>query len=156
MLGYAKNLNFDVVSPQLKIMSQLQLFMHMAEEAANHLGFSKDLLYQFLLEEERKSTSYVGDGVAIPDLKIQGIKRPFLILVTMAHGLEFNAADRLPVNLACLVLSPESDGPYHLRRLSRVSRFFKNDDLRKKLGDAEDEVTIRSLLINSEGWMMAA
>jgi PTS system nitrogen regulatory IIA component len=54
------------------------------------------------------------------------------------------------------LLSPERDGPLHLRRLSSLSRLFKCDALVTKIKDAKDETTIRSLLIDPQGWMLAA
>jgi PTS system nitrogen regulatory IIA component len=80
-----------------------------------------------------------------------------MMLATLAREIDdFKSADDQPVNLVAFILSPETDGPLHLRRLSRTSRMLKNETLRKRLQEAKDELAIRSLLIDPEGWVLAA
>jgi len=45
------------------------------------------------------------------------------------------------------LLSPENDGPYHLRRLSRLSRFFRDETICQKLQGAESEDALRAILL---------
>ena len=156
MNDYSRDLHFDVVLPQLKAMSFKQVLMNFAQHASKHLNVSEERLYEMLIEKEEKASSGIGDNIAIAHLKTVGPQRPFNILATLDRPVECDAIDDQPVDVVCLVLSPEADGPYHLRRLARVSRLLTNDMLHKKLHDAKDEQEIRSLLIDPEGWLMAA
>ena len=156
MNDYGRDLHFDVVLPRLKAMSFKQVLRQFAHHASEHLNVSEERLYNMLVEKEEKASSGIGDNIAIAHLKAVGPQKPFNMLATLQRPVECNAIDDEPVDVVCLVLSPETDGPYHLRRLARVSRLLTNDQLHKRLHDARDEQEIRSLLIDPEGWLMAA
>jgi PTS system nitrogen regulatory IIA component len=157
MLEYGKDLHFDLVLPRLKLVSAKQVLIEFVQHAARHQKISEHLLFEQLSKRENESGSGIGDGIAIPHLQIQGPQTSFTILATMAREIDdFKSTDDAPVNLAAFVLSPESDGPLHLRRLSRISRMLKNETMHKRLIEAQDELAIRSVLIDPEGWMLAA
>ncbi len=157
MLEYGKDLHFDLVLPRLKLVSAKQVLIEFAQSAAAHLKVSEHLLCEHMLARENESGSGIGDGVAIPHLQIQGPKKSFTVLATFAREInDFKSTDNTPISLAAFVLSPESEGPLHLRRLSRISRLLKNDVMNKRLREANDELSIRSLLIDPDGWMLAA
>ena len=44
-------------------------------------------------------------------------------------GMGVDLEQSQPVDLLFLLLSPETDGPYHLRRLSRISRLLRDSRL---------------------------
>ena len=157
MLEYGKDLHFDLVLPRLKLVSAKQVLMEFAQDAARNLKVSEHLLFEQLIKREHESGSGIGDGIAVPHIQIQGPQKNFTVLATLAREIaDFKSTDDAPVNLAAFVLSPESDGPLHLRRLSRISRMLKNEIMRKRLLEAQDEIAIRSALIDPEGWMLAA
>ena len=156
MFDYGKDLTFDLVLPRLKFVSSKQVLMEFARDAAKNLQLSESLLFEKLWEQEQASSSGIGGGVAIVHLKAVGPQRPFVILATLDREIDFNAIDGAPVNIAAFVLSPESDGPLHLRRLSRISRLLSNEILQKRILEARDELAVRSLLIDPDGWLLAA
>lgn len=156
MNAYSRDLQFDVVLPRLKVVSYKQVLLEFSRRAEKHLGISARALFDLLQEKENEATSGVGEGVAIPTLQVRGPQQAFTMLVTLERPVECNAVDNQPVDVVCLVLSPENEGPFHLRRLSRVSRLLKNETLHSKLRDAHDVEAMRALLIDPEGWLLAA
>jgi len=84
------------------------------------------------------------------------IQSPFTMLMTIDKPSNHETPDGSPVDLYCLLISPLSDGPIHLRRLSRLSRLMKNETLHKRIRETQDSDVIRSLLLDPEGWLMAA
>jgi len=156
MNDYNRDLHFDLVLPHLKVVSYKQILMEFSTIAEKHLGISGEKLFQLLLSQEEKSSSGIGENVAIPHLQVRGPQKPFTIMATLDRPVNCNAIDNQPVDLVCLVLSPESEGPFHLRRLSRISRLLKNEKLHKKLQEANDKQAIQTLLIDPEGWLLAA
>ena len=156
MSDYSRDLHFDVILPRRKIVSYKQVLMIFAGEAAKHLDIARTRVFELLSEQETRGSSGVGAGVAIAHLQMRGPQRPLSVLATLARPVDVRAADNQPADLACLVLSPASDGPRHLRRLSRISRLLLNAALHRKLCEARDEQAIRALLIDPEGWLAAA
>lgn len=154
--GYEKDLQFDLILPRVKGMSKKQILIQLSKAAAKHLNRSETSLLDALLTKEHARSSGIGDGTAMPNIKIKGLLRPFALLATLNQSIDFEANDEVPVDLVAVIISPESEGPKHLRRLSRVSRLLKNDDLHQKLCEADDADIIQSLLIDPEGWLLAA
>jgi len=156
MNDYARDLHFDVILPRLKIVNYKQVLLACAKEAEKHLGISSQTLFELLIEKEKQAGSGIGNNVAIPHIQVRGPQRVFTLLATLEQPIDFNSIDNEPVDIIGFVLSPESDGPYHLRRLSRVSRLLKCPELRQKLHEAPDEMTMHALLMDPDGWLLAA
>ena len=156
MNTYTHDLHVDMIVPKLKATNQKEIFTALSKQAEKHLNISAKALGQLLLKKEEKIGSGIGDGVAIPHIQVRGPQKPFTTLITLDKPVEFQAKDNEPVDIICMILSPEADGPLHLRRLSRISRLLKNKTLDSKLREARDTHSIRTLLMDPEGWLMAA
>lgn len=156
MPDFTKDLYFNTILPQFHADTFKQVLTALAKEASNHLNISEELLAQSLMEKEESISSSIGDGVAVPNLKIKGLKEPFTVLITLRKEINFNATDEIPVDVVCLVLSPENEGAGHLRRLSRISRALKSPVLHKKIQGTDDAEIIQSLFMDPDGWLLAA
>lgn len=99
-----------------------------------------DDLYRRLTEREKLGSTGLGDGVAIPHCKLDGIDEVFLAIGICRRDVEFAAADDEPVHVFFLIVSPEDRPAAHLKALAEVSRWLKSDDHVEEilqLGDAE-------------------
>ncbi len=150
------NIQANIVLPRIKAASQKQALAILASEIAARINCSEELLLDGLIDKEEGSSSGTGDGVAIPHLKLSGIQGRFIALATLDTPVDFNAVDNKPVDVVCILLSPEQDGPVHLRGLSRISRMLKNKELCQRLRETDDKVVIQSLFDDPEGWSIAA
>jgi len=86
-----------------------------------------DLLYRRLLERERLGTTALGQGVAVPHCKIDGLDEVVVAVGLFKKGIEFEAADEEPVRLLFLVISPTAAPAAHLQSLAAISRWVKED-----------------------------
>lgn len=93
---------------------------------------------QLLLSEEREASGIDG-GVAIPHIKSTPLKKPHVLLAKLETPIDFGSIDGEPVDLVCVVLSPQMDGVLHLRRLSRITRLFRESFVLEKLRNAASE-----------------
>ncbi len=151
-----RDTQIDYIIHHLNAGSPRHALELLAQDVADKISYQEHSLFQRLIDKEEITSSAIGDGVAIPHLKIRHLENPFTALAVLNRPLDFKALDRKSVDLICLVLSPERDGPLHLRKLSRISRMFKNKELCDRIREAKDEQAVRSLLIGPEGWMLAA
>lgn len=156
MNEFGKDVHFDLIMPRQKVVSQKQVFQILAHKASQVLSIPEQVIFQRLADKESTASSGIGNGVSIPHFKMQRAKKPLVMLATLENAIKLDALDNMPVDIICFVLSPDSDGPYHLRRLSRVSRLLKSEELCQKLRNAETQAEIEALLINPEGWLLAA
>jgi len=147
----------DAVIPELKAANQKQAFQVLCDYAAKHCGLdSKKLLSRLLAWERKTVSSSLGSGVAIPHLVMEEIDAPFTLFARASNKIIYNAVDGQPVDLIFMILSPESDGPFHLQRLARVSRMLRDPHLCRSLRGADTEDALHALLYDQEQRRMAA
>ena len=150
------NVDLHLALSKIKASDRKQVFEIFAIEIGKILGCAPRSLYEALNQNESREGSGMSHGVAIPHMKMPGLPAPFIALATLDRPVEFNALDGMPVDIVCMVLSPISSGPLHLRELSRVSRLFNNAELCDKLRDTNDSNVMARLFTNPEGWLVAA
>ena len=157
MTNLPQDMQVDLVLMNMKSGSQRHVFQSMCQEMCTYFipSMPNSILDQ-LLEQERIASSGVGDGIAIPHLRMNYLSRPFLAFAKLATPVDFNAIDHKPVDLVCMLLSPKEDGPLHLQRLSRLTRLMKSHGFAEKLRSANDRDGVRSLFMAPEGWLLAA
>ena len=70
---------------------------------------------------EEEGTTGIGEGIAIPHCKCNGVSAPGLAAMTIPAGVDFDALDGAPVNLLFLIAAPDTKDNVHLDVLSRLS-----------------------------------
>ena len=138
-------ISFDLVVPSMIAANQKQVYRLIAHEVSKLIGIQERILSDRLLEKEKQSASALGHGVATPHLHIGSLIKPVTIFVRLKTPVNFWAPDNLPVDIICLLLTPERDGAAYLRTLARLSRLLRNAPFCHRLRLAENEKTIRSL-----------
>jgi len=90
-----------------------------------------------LLEREQLGTTGIGDGVAIPHGKLNGIERPVISFGRSKVGLDFDSMDGQPTYLFfLLVAASDNSSGVHLQILARIATLLKSIAFRKKLMEA--------------------
>ncbi len=149
MLNPDERLVIDLVIPALRASSLRQAYQGLARQVAKETGVPAVPLFDQLMEREKQATSGTGDGVALPHLRLATVTRPFFAFARLTQPVDFKAVDGRPVDLVGFMLSPEEDGPLHLRRLSHVSRLLRNGRLLTDLRAASDAAVIYALFLHS-------
>lgn len=153
---FERDVELDIIVPAMKADNKKIMLEKAAQIVSDHykLAFSSVLDYlQIVIEKDNTS---MGDGVAIPAMTLKNIRQPVTILFRLDRPVAYDSIDGQPVDVVCLVISPDIDKPAHLRRLSRISRLMKNKELVSKIRETNDSETIQALIHSPEGWMMAA
>jgi mannitol/fructose-specific phosphotransferase system IIA component (Ntr-type) len=93
----------------------------------------RDAALRHLLDREKKITSYIDHGVAIPHAKVEGINRIFVGLVTSAEGFDAQDPPNTPVHLLWLILTPPEKNTLMLQTLAAVARLCHTKEMRQAL-----------------------
>ena len=86
---------------------------------------------------EEESTTGVGEGIAIPHGKCDGVKVPGLAAMVVKDGVDFDAMDGDPVSLIFLIAAPNTKDNVHLDVLSKLSVLLMNEDFTAALKNAK-------------------
>jgi PTS system nitrogen regulatory IIA component len=93
-------------------------------------------LVTILMNREELGSTGLGEGVAIPHVRLKNISSLRVAVGRSVEGVDFNAADGRPVHFFFLVVSSESAAVDHLKVLAQISRFLKKTHTRKALLEA--------------------
>lgn len=126
-------LSADSILGSLSATNRKQALQIMSEAAAAKLDIDSRLIFDAMMERERLGSTGVGDGVAIPHARLEGLDRVFGLFARLKTPIDFDAIDGRPVDLIFLLLAPEASSAEHLKALARISRIFRREDLRSHL-----------------------
>jgi PTS system nitrogen regulatory IIA component len=90
-----------------------------------------------IVQREKKGTTGLGDGVAIPHEKIEGVKTLIGAFGRAPAGIEWSSVDGAPVDLVFLVLAPPSRSDAYLQALQKISGALKRPNFLKFLRAAK-------------------
>jgi len=99
---------------------------------------NEEVLYGVLDERERLASTGIGSGVAIPHGRFEGVEELRAAVAICPAGVDFDAVDRLPVNILVGIVGPKSMPQKHLAALAGVSRVLRNEEKRIALLRAVD------------------
>lgn len=131
----------DLLSPETVVegitaKTRKALFADLGERLAKAHGLDAAAVAQALSDREKIGSTGFGDGVAIPHGRLAGTRRVVGIFARLAHPLDFEAVDGLPVDLVFAMMSPVDGGADHLKALARVSRQLRDRQFVAKLRGA--------------------
>lgn len=136
----------DAIILDMKAATKEAALRELAGVAATLCGrFTEETLYNVLLERETVGSTGVGNGVAIPHGKIDGLDEILLCFGRSRAGINFDAIDNRPAHLFALLLSPANKAGEYLQTLAAVSRILKQQDKRQQLLDSTSRDEIAAL-----------
>ena len=103
----------------------------------------KKLYLDAVYAREEEGTTGVGNGIAIPHGRCSGVKEPGLAAITINGGVEYNALDSKPVDLAFLIAAPEGSGSVHLEILSKLATMLMDENF---VADLKKAKTVEEFL----------
>ena len=112
----------DAIILDMKAATKEAALRELAGVAATLCGrFTEETLYNVLLERETVGSTGVGNGVAIPHGKIDGLDEILLCFGRSRTGINFDAIDNRPAHLFVLMLSPANKAGEYLQSLAAVN-----------------------------------
>jgi mannitol/fructose-specific phosphotransferase system IIA component (Ntr-type) len=95
-----------------------------------------------VLEREATRTTGIGNGLAIPHAKTNGVDDLIMAVGKCSTPIDFQAIDGRPVTVIWLLSSPPDKTGPHIHALARISRLWTLDKFRAAVAKAQtaDEV----------------
>ena len=139
-------LEVEAVLPSLRSTSKKQALQELARAAAKVTGKDEREIFDVLLQREKLGTTGVGNGIAIPHGKLDGLDQMRGLFARLEQPIDFDAIDEQPVDLIFLLLAPDTAGADHLKALARVSRQLRDGPYCDKLRGSGDRDALYALL----------
>ena len=143
-------LSKDCVVPCAKVTSKRQLLQLAADRAAEKTGLDAHLIFDTLVEREKCGSTGLGNGIAVPHGKMQGIDRVLGLFIRLDRAIDFDAVDEVPVDLVFVLLAPQGAGADHLKALSRIARTLREEGLVEQLRATREADKLYALLVEPQ------
>ncbi len=139
-------LSAGAIAPRVSAANKRQALLVIAEIAARAFSLKAPQVFDALMEREAAGPTGIGHGVAAPHAHLAHLGQMQGVFVRLETPIEFGSVDEQPVDLLFALLAPADGGSEQLRALARVSRVFREPQIRELLRGAHSVDAIRAIL----------
>jgi PTS system fructose-specific IIC component/PTS system nitrogen regulatory IIA component len=116
---------------------------------------AREAILAALRERERKMSTGIQKGIAIPHGKTNAVDRVYGMLGISRKGIDYEALDGNPVHLLFMVLGPQTDSEKHLRVLQRMAELLANPQFFVDIAAQKDAQSVHGILKKYEDTLIA-
>lgn len=132
-------LSKDLLLPELRGRNKTEVLAEMVAALAQKLpALDAAAAFKVLKDRESLGSTGIGEGVAIPHGKLEGLEQIVLVVGRSVEGVDFDALDHRPCHIFFMVLAPEQVAGMHLRILASITRLLKDETFRSAFLSAGD------------------
>jgi len=113
-------------------------------------ALTQDMVFDALLERERLGSTGLGKGIALPHARMPQVAKAVAAFVKLTHGVDFDALDNHPVDLAFAMLVPEQATEEHLQLLAQLAKMFSDTEFTRALREADSSDQLLQLIRHQE------
>lgn len=107
---------------------------------------NRNKLLQDLINRERKATTGLSSGVAIPHVRTIYAKELLVGFARSTPGVEFDCLDNQPAHLFFVMVAPPYDDTIYLRLYRQLAEAFSQRDFRMEFMAAQSEGEVLRLV----------
>ena len=148
--GYEMDLSSLLKPRAVKVLtdvtSKKRLMQSISALAHDLIELPEGQIFDALQERESLGPTGVGHGVALPHARLPELTEVHGAFFRLEKPVDFDAADKQPVDLVFAMFAPADTGVDHLKALALVSRTLRDAGLRAKLRANSDAATLHTLL----------
>lgn len=138
--------NFDLMLPDLKATNTKQVFKDLAKAISKKANLGEHQLLIKLVSQEKQESISMGQGIAMPHIKVSNLDQPMIVFARLKHFVPFDTIDGEPVDLICCILSSKEDSIIHLQSLSTMARMLSHKEFSSRIRAAEDSEDIYNIV----------
>ena len=115
-------------SSKKRVLETIAEQIHHLDETLNDAD-----IFNNLVSRERLGSTGIGQGIAIPHCRVEGLDRVIGVLMTLEEPVDFDAIDNQPVDLVFALIVPKEATSEHLELLSQLAEKFNDASFCQKL-----------------------
>ncbi|MGB0662926.1 MAG: PTS sugar transporter subunit IIA [Pontibacterium sp.] len=132
---------------RLEGVSKKRVLETASELIADGSNLDADTVFSALLARERLGSTGFGEGVAIPHCRLEGCDSAHALLITLESAVDYDAADKQPVDLLLVLVVPDEAADEYLGILSEAVTIFNDASARATLRQAETSEALYTALV---------
>ncbi len=120
-------------TPKSPMLNKRQAFEVISDAlSATESGLDSNTITQLLLQRERLGSTYVGNGIAIPHIKLAQLHEPSFMLLNLKSPIICDELNE-KVDLFLGLFIPNTENDEYLQLLDELVNELKNTESRKKI-----------------------
>ncbi len=144
-----------LVFKRLEFTEKSDLLRYMIDKIGIiYSSFDSDKAHKQLMSNEAEDSSGLGNGVAIPHLFVDELDQTIIAIARIPEGIDFNAFDKNPVYLVCMILSNPESYQSHLNLLAYFAQRFQLTTFMDEILKARSKKSILAMLFNGDDTSM--
>ena len=109
-------------------------------------GMSQNEIFDCLIARERLGSTGLGNGIAIPHGRLKYGKKTIAAFLRLDNSINYDAVDKIPVDLLFALIVPENSTDEHLQILSMLAEMLSDSVIVSKLRQSRKVKEIYSIL----------
>ncbi|HET7289288.1 MAG TPA: PTS sugar transporter subunit IIA, partial [Thermodesulfobacteriota bacterium] len=118
---------------ELQAFSSRMAIHELASMACEASGLNTSEVEAAVWEREETLPTGIGNGVALPHARIDGISKPILAVGISDTGIDFDAPDDKLAHIVFLILTPASDPEAQLEITAGLARLFREHGMTERV-----------------------
>jgi nitrogen PTS system EIIA component len=140
-------LTSDCVFPDMECHSKKDALDTLAKTIANSdNSISQTEVFDCLIARERLGSTGLGNGIAIPHGRLKNGKKTLAAFIQLDSAVDYDATDKVPVDLLFALIVPEDSTEEHLQTLATLAEMFSDKDTINKLRQSNSSEELYSIL----------
>ncbi|WP_372964297.1 PTS IIA-like nitrogen regulatory protein PtsN [Marinobacter sp.] len=131
-------------SSKKRVLEFIAEHIHLQDETLSDTD-----IFNNLVSRERLGSTGIGEGIAIPHCRLEGLDRVIGVLMTLAEPVDFDAIDNQPVDIVFALVVPKEATSEHLELLSQLAEKFNEHSFCERLRQCEDADTLYQAMTTS-------
>jgi nitrogen PTS system EIIA component len=133
----SKVLHPDCTMSAVQASSKKRILELISQVASQHIvDIDQATVLASLMSREKMGSTGIGNGIALPHGRLKNLNDVLAVVMTSQHPIEYDAIDRLPVDVFVAILVPEAQTTEHLGTLAAIANKLQNKDTLKRMRDA--------------------
>ena len=114
--------------------NKLEVMDALITRAAALTKLSRDLIFRMTWKREQMMTTGVGNGLALPHIRVNDIPQPVVIIGVTEQPIEdYQSQDDQPIRVIVFTVAPDENPEAYLQLLGSISRRLRDPELLKAL-----------------------
>lgn len=136
----ANFLKAQAVITEMAAQTRQEAIYELAAKAAEQIGpETAESLARVAMKRESEFGTGIGEGLAIPHVRLETVKRPVLVFGRAEADLDWNAPDGRPVHLIFFLVTPAGIHDVHVQVLASIARALRKESSRRLVEQAPAE-----------------
>jgi len=145
----SNNLKKSDILTNCKAKDRWDLIDAMLDQAVKNKYVNPDdreTIRKSLFDREKSMSTGIGKGVAIPHCTNAKVDDVIVIMAICNKGINFDAIDNLPVQIAILLIVPKNKLTQHIKTLANIAKIMNDNELREEIISAKTADSILKII----------